>query len=326
MKLEIVLQKLSACFLKIEAGFDYGPQGRLLLRNVENLWFHHCVTTSRYNVFLSGTDKFSKTIQDLKVANIDTLPFGLAAFDNSKIAWNQSLLNSGNKTIVHKVAKVVTFCEESNSRDLFHKKQRERKAWWRKLVQQPSIFFLTESKKGKNNEVIDIKAEFPFGNITVETISHQRDVRKMFLQDKNCSDSENDLSAVEHVTSLDWGCLVLLCDSYKEKAPFPTLQLLPKIAPYKAICKVNVEANERESIIEDLNQLVLYINNLLRTSGLGTILIKDNLSEMLQVPFVIGVNKVSLRSGIVTVSSHVTTLAESVHVSQLVDYIASYCK
>lgn len=182
MKLESVLLKLNACFLKLESGFQYGPQGRLLLRNVENLWFQYCVTMSRYNVFLSGTDKFVKTIQDLKDSRIDTLPFGVAALENSKTAWNQSLVNFGNKGIVHKVAKVVTFIEGSNIKDLFHKKQRERKAWWRKLVQQPSRFFLSEAKKGKNNEVINIEAQFPFGNITVETISYQPDVRKLFLQ------------------------------------------------------------------------------------------------------------------------------------------------
>ncbi|XP_043475989.1 DNA polymerase subunit gamma-2, mitochondrial-like [Leptopilina heterotoma] len=330
MKLETVLQKLSTCFLKLESGFEYGSQGRLLLRNIENLWFHQCVTTSRYNVFLTGSDKFSKTIQDLKDANIDTLPFGLAAVENSKLSWNESLVNSKNKAIVHKVAKVVTFCDGTNAKDLFHKKQRERKAWWRKIVQQPSRFFLTEAKKGKNNESIDIRAEFPFGNITVETINYQRDVRKIFLQDKNCNDNDNDISAVEHVASLDWGCLVLLCDSFKETTSCSELQLQPKIAPYKAICKVNLEGNESESIVEDLNQLVLYINNLLRSSGLGTVLINDNLfeniSKHLHVPFIIGVDKVSLKSGIVSVTSHVTTLAESVHVSQLIDHIASNCK
>lgn len=182
MNLEAILKKMGTCFLNLGSGFEYGPQGRLLLRNIENLWFHHCVTTSRYNVFLSGPDKFAKTIQGLKDANVDTLPFGLAAFVSSKSMWNQSLLNFDSKIVPHKTAKVATFNDGLSTKDLFNKKQRERKAWWRKLSQQPSRFVLSEAKKVKNSEVIDIEAQFPFGNIIVETITYQRDLRKLLFQ------------------------------------------------------------------------------------------------------------------------------------------------
>lgn len=325
MNLEAILKRLSTCFLKLDTGFEYGPQGRLLFRNIENLWFHHCVTTSRYNVFLSRSDEFSKTIQDLKNAKIDALPFGLAAFENSKIAWNHSLLNSGSKGIPHKIAKVVTLNDGLSTKDLFHKKQRERKAWWRKLSHQPSRFVLSEAKKSKNNEVIDIKAQYPFGDIVVETITYQRDVRKFQLQDRTCKEDSNDVGMVEHVASLDWGCLALLCDSCKENDSIG-LQLQPKISPYKAICKVSLESNVTDSIEEDLNQLMLYINNLLRTNGLSTISTsEEDIHVNPHVPFVIAVDETSLKNGIVKVTSQITTLAESVHITQLVNHIASHC-
>ena len=189
MKLEAILKKLGTCFLNLDSGFEYGPQGRLLLRNIENLWFHNCVTTSRYNVFLCESDKFAKTIENLKDANVDTLPFGLAAFERSKTVWNQSLFNFDDSKVVvpHKTAKLATFNDEPSAKDLFHKKQRERKAWWRKLSQEPSRFVLSEAaKKGKNSEVIDIEAQFPFGNIVVETITYQRDVRKLPFTVNTC--------------------------------------------------------------------------------------------------------------------------------------------
>ena len=182
MNLEAILKKLSTSFLKLESGFDYGLQGKLLFRNIENLWFHHNITTSRYNVFLSGSDKFTRTVQEIKNANIDALPFGLAAIETSKNAWNNSLLNFCSKGIPHTIAKVSTFDNGISTKDLFHKKQRERKSWWRKLSQQPSRFVLSEAKKAKNSEIIDIEAQFPFGSIVVETISYHRDMRKLLYQ------------------------------------------------------------------------------------------------------------------------------------------------
>ena len=133
---------------------------------------------------------------------------------------------------------------------------------------------------------------------------------------------------VEHVASLDWGCLALLCDSYKETDNNSSieLQMQPKIAPYKAICTVKMDAAEIDSVKQDLNQLVLYINNLLRAKGLSTVLTNERESRgNFHVPFAIAVDRTSLKNGIVKVTSQMTTLAESVHVTDLVNHIALHC-
>lgn len=146
------------------------------------------------------------------------------------------------------------------------------------------------------------------------------------FQDKTGKDDTNDVRMVEHVASLDWGCLALLCDSYKETDSSIELQMQPKISPYKAICKVKIDATNTDSVKEDLNELMLYINHLLRTKGLSTVLTskKESLGNI-HVPFVIAVDKTSLKNGIVKVTSQVTTLAESVHVTELVNHIALHC-
>lgn len=182
MSLEAILKTISPHFLNLsERGFIYGPQGKLLLRNLEEHWFAHCITMPRYNVF--PCDTIADTLQMLR-SNLmdDVLPFALATLATSKNTWNESLLSANGKVSSQKTAKINVIVEASESKNLLHKKQRERKVWWRKLAQNPSRFTLAETKKTKNLDVTEIEAQFPFGNITVETITHYPGVRKLYPQ------------------------------------------------------------------------------------------------------------------------------------------------
>lgn len=181
MSLETVLRAVGPHFLNLsERMFVYGPQGKLLLRNLEEHWFAHCVTMPHYNVFLC--DAIADTLQLLRSNSLDVLPFALATLATSKSVWNESLLSAGGKVSSHRIAKVNVFVDASDSKSLLHKKQRERKVWWRKLAQSPSRFVLAEAKKMRNLDMVEIEAQFPFGNITVETITHYPGVRKLYPQ------------------------------------------------------------------------------------------------------------------------------------------------
>lgn len=127
---------------------------------------------------------------------------------------------------------------------------------------------------------------------------------------------------VEHVTSLDWGCLALLCDSYMlDKSNRPHIH--PKLSPYKITFHVVKQKNETDSDIEDLNRFVLYLSNTLRTKGIPTILTNtEQILEMCLIPYVISVDKASLKNGIVHVKNRSTTLSEEVHITDLVKYIS----
>lgn len=184
MNLEAIFRIVSPYFLTLlERGFTYGPQGRLLLRNLEEHWFAHCVTMPRYNVFPCDIS-INDTLHLLQSCSMDSTPFALAIFTTSKGAtWNESLLDdTGHRVVSHKTAKINVIVDASESKNLLHKKQRERKVWWRKLAQCPSRFVLVEAKKAKNLDAMEIQAQFPFGNITVETISHYPNVRKLYPQ------------------------------------------------------------------------------------------------------------------------------------------------
>lgn len=181
--MEKILKFLGPTFVNLkEFGFSYGMQGILLRRNLENMWFEQCVTTSKYNVFHVPSSTLASSLKDLTDIGVDKVPFGIAEIDDVKNSWNTSFLPLNSKVIQHRVAKLTTVYESEGDilsvKDLFYTKQRERKSWWRKISENPSIYYMSESKKEKGKEYAEIQAQFPFGNIVVETIHFKNNAKK----------------------------------------------------------------------------------------------------------------------------------------------------
>ncbi|XP_011874743.1 PREDICTED: DNA polymerase subunit gamma-2, mitochondrial [Vollenhovia emeryi] len=321
MSLEAALRTVGPLFLSLaERAFVYGPQGKLLSRNLEEHWFAHCVTMPHYNVF--PCDAIADALQLLRANSLDEmLPFALATFATSKSAWNESLLPAGGKVPSHRTARINAFVDPADSTGLLHRKQRERKAWWRKLAQHPSRFVLAEARKTRSLDVTEIEAQFPFGNIVVETIAYYPGVRKLYPQAESNKDNAADVHMVEHVASLDWGCLALLCDSHMSDKS-NRAYIHPKLSPYKVTFRTARQGDETDSDVEDLNRFVLYLSNALRTRGISTILTStEEILDVCLIPYVVSVDKTSLKNGVVHVRSRSTTLSEAVHITELVKYI-----
>lgn len=141
----------------------------------------------------------------------------------------------------------------------------------------------------------------------------------IYLQTENSKDNAADVHMIEHIASLDWGCLALLCDSHILDQS-TSAYIHPKLSPYKTTFHIAKQDNETNT--EDLNRFVLYLNNMLRAKGISTILTnKEQIVEMCLIPFVVSVDKTSLKNGIVHVKNCSTTLKEAVHISNLVKYI-----
>lgn len=127
---------------------------------------------------------------------------------------------------------------------------------------------------------------------------------------------------VEHVASLDWGCLALLCDSHMSDKS-TRVYIHPKLSPYKITIHIAKQESETDSDIEDLNRFVLYLSNMLRTKGIPTVLTNtEQIVEMCLIPYVVSVDKTSLKNGIIHVKNRSTTLSEAVHITDLVKYIS----
>ncbi|XP_076633626.1 DNA polymerase subunit gamma-2, mitochondrial [Colletes latitarsis] len=318
-----ILKELNANFINLaQHDLIYGPQGRMLLKNLEDHWFLHCVTMSRYNIFLS--DKITDTLNFITNTAMGDIPFGLATIKNSKNHWTQTNIPSDCEFKPHRTAEIAVFNNDIESKNLYHKLQKERKIWWRKIAQFPFRFKVTESKKIKNVDTLDVEARFSFGTIVVERITYHTDVRKLFSQIDNKKDFTN-IQMVEHTVSLDWGCLALLCDAYDTDKSVK-MQIHFKLAPHKVAICIKKWKNEMNIENDDLNHFVLYLNNMLRTEGLNTILTSSQqVIETCLVPFVVLIDRTSLENGIIHVTNRSTTLSEAVHITDLAKYIIMHC-
>lgn len=128
---------------------------------------------------------------------------------------------------------------------------------------------------------------------------------------------------IEHVTSLDWGSLTLLCDGYSNKIDeMPVPAVHPKLSPYKVA--IQTQESNREN--EDTNQLLIHINNTLRKNYLDTVIVNNSEDvSLFSAPYEIAVDKTSLQTGIVKVVSRATTIGEDVHITQLVKHLTKHC-
>lgn len=136
---------------------------------------------------------------------------------------------------------------------------------------------------------------------------------------------------VEHIASLDWGCLAMICDGYEiDDKNVGALKIHPKLSPYKVgfYLESNEEnaENSEDPKSQEKSRLIVYLNNLLKSKGLGTVLTRTKQGiEDFHVPLTINVDDSSLETGIVRVKSQLTTISEAVHVTDLPKYIAVRC-
>lgn len=130
---------------------------------------------------------------------------------------------------------------------------------------------------------------------------------------------------VEHIVSLDWGCLALLCDAHDSNKT-TRVHIHSKLAPHKVAFSIKRSDNEANAKNDGLNRFVLYLNNMLRTKGLNTILTgSEQIIDTCLVPFIVSVDATSLDNGIIHVRDRSTTLNEAIHVTDLVKYIIMRC-
>lgn len=172
MKAKQILSTLGKGFVTATGTeFVYGPLGWLLLRNIEDNWWKHCVVSVKYNVYPTKISKISRTLQYLKDTKSDGLPFGLASIETVEDYLTQNSALGLPLPSLQRIMKVMTFGEKNSAKDLFYRIQRERKAWWRKFSNNPSRFIVINSEEDKDQDIMNIKAQFPSEDLIVEVIS-----------------------------------------------------------------------------------------------------------------------------------------------------------
>lgn len=331
--------------------FKYGFSGELLRNNISKEWLLSMVINTDESIFPYHSSGFTTTsiIKDLskpfeyvKKLNNSQLPFGIAETRlEVRDLVNDTVQEETRyfKPQKHKVLWSCIFAGPGNAMQRFYQWQRQRKMWWRKFSASPGRFFLTDIQSTPDGQLVEIKAEFPWGSETVETVCYSG--AKLF---ENIESTERELfeardgrkkvmpHVIESSVSLDSSVLTFLCDAYAEPLflglPRQVLRFHRKLAPYKASFSASAS---NASIGEELSQLSLYLTKQLRSVGISTLLLPDvakksqesqfSRNDELGIPYTVVLNDATLKNGILALRSRDTTLKEQVHVTDLKTYM-----
>ncbi|KDR10285.1 DNA polymerase subunit gamma-2, mitochondrial [Zootermopsis nevadensis] len=176
----VVISKDSNNFVEY---FKFGFAGELLKNNICQEWLLSMVMNTDENIFPYHSHGFTRNIiKDLrepfeyvkKLSN-SQLPFGIS---ETRLEVRDLLSNMTQEETryfqpqKHTVLWSCIFARPGNAMQRFYQWQRQRKMWWRKFSASPGRFFLTDIQSGPDGQLVEIKAEFPWGSETVETVCY----------------------------------------------------------------------------------------------------------------------------------------------------------
>ncbi|XP_029404540.2 DNA polymerase subunit gamma-2, mitochondrial [Bactrocera dorsalis] len=225
----------------------------------------------------------------------------------------------------------------------FFKAQRECKIWWMRFSTDPSKYYLdpykfsdiSESTVPPGTQSITIKSKLPYATLDVESITLVP-LLKTHLDEKiNAFLSNNTIgediapAVIRSVIDLQAATSAVLFDSVDNEHE-STLLLNRKLAPYQCVVACCHQGNK----LIDLEDLCLHINNVLLRSGLR--LKSENMiftqcfnkmeeelykCDSLGIPYAVIVNESTLLNGLLKLRSRDTTLEETIHISDLPNYL-----
>ncbi|XP_016989672.1 DNA polymerase subunit gamma-2, mitochondrial [Drosophila rhopaloa] len=226
----------------------------------------------------------------------------------------------------------------------FYNMQRESKIWWMRLSSNPSRYRIVPCDLGddlspKNYQAIDIRSSYgDAGEVTVEELSLVRieDDKDFRLPDARTGDSMQP-TVIRSVIELEAATCALLLDGCDHGRDAQSLLLHRNLAPYQ--CGITCLESEPE-LSEDLADLCLHLKHVINHAGLrlcqgtGFASTKDDSqlteqlldSDMLGVPYTLVLNDQTLKNGLMQLRSRDTRLAETIHISDVPDYLLNIFK
>lgn len=321
--------------------FKIGPVGQLLCQNINSEWFHNIVINKELTVVINDGD-LSETYNYVKNLCSEKLPFGIADSEKIKkytadeyrencdtgIDFKNLLCNEDDIFL-----KFCVFVSPNESMRYFQRWQKQRRIWYKKFSASPERYSVSDVKNIGNTQSVNIEAKYPWGSHTVESLelnSHDENFTNEQLQFKDGKlITAHTITSRIHLSTL---FLNSLCDSYDE--PFFQDKLRPlwrfhrKLAPYKLSFALT---GSTQSILNELNDLGLYLCKQLRTNHVSTLFLpsasKSTLDsqyvqyDQLGIPYTVVLNERTLKDGIGSLRNRDTTLKEKVHVTELVSYV-----
>ncbi|KAH8287821.1 hypothetical protein KR018_000756 [Drosophila ironensis] len=229
--------------------------------------------------------------------------------------------------------------EPQRAREHFYNVQRESKIWWMRLSSNPSRYRivpcdLPEEIDPQECQAIDITSGFgEAGAVTVEQLSLVtiKSDPALRLPDARTGDAVVP-TVIRSVIELETATCALLLDGCDHGRESQSLLLNRILAPYQ--CGIACLSKDAD-LSDDLNDLCLHLTHVLQNAGLRLCrgngfastkeasILKDHLgeSDMLGVPYTLLLNDETLKNGLLQLRSRDTMLAETIHISDVPDYL-----
>uniref|UniRef100_A0A1I8PJ25 Anticodon-binding domain-containing protein n=1 Tax=Stomoxys calcitrans TaxID=35570 RepID=A0A1I8PJ25_STOCA len=218
----------------------------------------------------------------------------------------------------------------------FYSIQRERKIWWMRFSADPSRYLvepydmskeLEDGHFSKDSQSVTIKSNLFDNTVDMETITLVR--LNGFMQ----KESSTAIALIRSVIDMGLTTCALLFDagSYNDR---PILRLNKKLAPYQ--CGIATLCTDVRS--GDIDDLCLHLKYVLKGAGLrlheqpfhaksnNEIELLLTKSDCLGIPYTIIVENDSLKTGLLKLRNRDTSLAETIHISDLPLYLIKICK
>lgn len=230
------------------------------------------------------------------------------------------------------------FVEPHRGLEHFYNVQRESKIWWMRYSSNPSRYAIVpqpDLEKPADSQAIDIRASFgQAGSVTVEQLSlvHLPTENKDFQLPDARTGIPHSPAVIRSVIELEPASCALLLDGCDHGRETRSLLLNRVLAPYQ--CAVaGIKKTEHSS--EDLHDLCAHVSDVLlrarlrlQTEGYALSTDSAQLTKQLETYDRLGVpytllldDQQTLSNGLLQLRSRDTQLAETVHISDLPDYL-----
>ncbi|XP_042198322.1 DNA polymerase subunit gamma-2, mitochondrial isoform X1 [Callorhinchus milii] len=289
---------------------------------------------------------FQLYAKSLNLVN-EKLPFGLAEVGvcYQPVATEHETTSSAVRTGEVEVASLVWFSSPRTSGQWRDYWVRQRLLWWRKFARHPSSFTANDFQDENGIKGTALYFSFPWGKEPIETLLslEEKEVVLKHLGSKSeLQGRDGRKTVVPHVLSvsgnLDRGVMAYLTDSLHLSEQIDSkcscnqkqvLKLHPFLVPIKVALDVGRgSTGELRQVCEGLFRQMLEkrINTwpgYLETAQVSMEQLFTKYDEM-GVIFTIVINESTLESGLVQLRNRDTTMKETMHISEVIEFLTKY--
>uniref|UniRef100_A0A1Q3F8E1 Putative mitochondrial dna polymerase accessory subunit n=1 Tax=Culex tarsalis TaxID=7177 RepID=A0A1Q3F8E1_CULTA len=270
------------------------------------------------------------------------VPFGITIeerFSNRQIPLNDSF--TMNLDLGHALT-CRYLINPSTSTEFMYKAQRQRKIWWMRYACDPGRFFISDPRQDANSRIqsVAIKSHLGGEELTLEQLElvpadavGEEELGDFRIKAGRTNSKRIRPSVLRVRQCVEVATLQVVLDAFESGGDGASVKIHRKLAPFK--CGV-VCLSEDPAMLPELRDLAKHLCNVLRKANLpvldcsersGATNERRSLAKQLHhldsiaVPYSLVLRDQALQNGLFQLRSRDTTLSETIHISDLPQYL-----